>query len=56
MPIELSNEEREILVGLLEREFGEVRTEIHHTRNHDYKEGLKEREKRVHDLLGRLKP
>ncbi len=55
MPIELSNEEREILVGLLEREYEEVRTEIRHTQSHDYKDSLKEREKRIHDLLGRLK-
>jgi hypothetical protein len=55
MPIELSKEEKEILIGLLEREFGEVRTEIHHTRSHDYKDDLKERERRVHELIQRLK-
>ena len=55
MPIELSSEEKEILVGLLEREFEDVRTEIRHTKNHDYKDGLKERERRVHDLIERLK-
>ena len=55
MPVELSNEEKEILVGLLEREFDEVRTEVRHTRSHDYKDSLKEREKRIHALLERLK-
>lgn len=55
MPIDLSLEEKEILVGLLEREYEDIRTEIRHTQSHDYKDGLKEREKRVHDLLGRLK-
>mgnify|MGYP006269996697 CR=1 FL=1 len=55
MPVELTREEKALLVELLEREFEEVRTEIRHTRNHDYKDGLKEREKLVHDLLHRLK-
>lgn len=55
MPVELSSEERELLVGLLERELGEIRTEIRHTRSHDYKDSLKQREKRLQDLLGRLK-
>ncbi len=55
MPIELSDEEKEILIVLLEREFEEVRQEIRHTQSHDYKDSLKEREKRIHDLIGRLK-
>lgn len=55
MPVELSSEERELLVGLLERELGEIRTEIRHTQSHDYKDSLKQREKRLQDLLGRLK-
>jgi thioredoxin-related protein len=55
MPFELSQEERELLVELLEREFDDVRTEIHHTKSHDYKDGLKEREKSVQELLKRLR-
>jgi ribosome recycling factor len=55
MPVELSREEKDVLVGLLEREIEEIRTEIRHTRTHDYKDSLKEREKILHDLLGRLK-
>ncbi len=55
MPVELTHEEKVLVVELLEREFGEIRTEIHHTRNHEYKDGLKEREKQVHALLNRLK-
>jgi transcription antitermination factor NusA-like protein len=55
MPIELSREEKELLVGLLEKEFDEVRTEIHHTQGHDYKENLKAREKLVQALLVRLR-
>jgi len=55
MPVELSRDEMDLLVGLLEKEFDEIRTEIHHTRSHDYKDGLKVREKLVQALLGRLK-
>jgi len=55
MPIELSRDEKDLLVGLLEREFDDVRTEIHHTQGHDYKESLKARQKLVQALLGRLR-
>jgi len=55
MPIELNANERELLIGLLEREFEEIRTEIHHTKNHEYKETLKEKENSVQLLLARLK-
>ena len=55
MPVELSPEEKELLVSLLESESEEVRSEIHHTSNLEYKDGLKEREKLVRGLLGRLK-
>jgi len=55
MPFELTREEKEMLRGLLEKEFDEIRTEIHHTKTHEYKESLKEREKRVQGLLDKLK-
>jgi hypothetical protein len=55
MPVELSRDEQDLLVGLLEKEFDEIRTEIHHTQSHDYKDSLKAREKLVRALLGRLK-
>jgi hypothetical protein len=55
MPVELSPEEKDLLVGLLEREIEEIRTEIHHTRSYDYKDSLKEREKLLNGLLVRLK-
>ena len=55
MPIELTREEKEMLVGLLEKELDETRTENRHTESHGYKEDLKDREKRVRDLLKKLK-
>jgi len=55
MAVELLRDEQDLLVGLLEREFEEIRSEIHHTQNHEYKDSLKEREKLVIALLGRLK-
>jgi len=55
MPIELSQEEKDLLVGLLEKEIEETRTEIRRTEGYDYKEGLKAREKRLRALLSRLR-
>jgi len=55
MPFELKPEERDLLVWLLEKEIEEIRSEIHHTASHDYKNGLKDREKQIQDLLERLK-
>ncbi len=55
MTFELNASERELLTGLLEREYEEIRSEVHHTKNHDYKETLKERENTVRLLLERLK-
>jgi hypothetical protein len=54
MPIEPTPAERELLTGLLEKELEEVRSELHHTQGHDYKDGLREREKLVRGLLAKL--
>lgn len=54
MPIDLTQAEKEFLTGLLEKELDEIRSELHHTRGHDYKESIKEREKLVRDLLAKL--
>jgi hypothetical protein len=54
MPIDLTQAEKELLAGILEKELDEIRSELHHTRGHDYKESIKEREKLVRDLLAKL--
>jgi hypothetical protein len=54
MPIDLSQDERDLLVGLLDKELEDVRSELHHTQGHDYKEGLKVRENLVRALLAKL--
>lgn len=54
MAIELNPAEREILTGLLEKELEEVRSELHHTRGREYKDGLKERERLIRELLAKL--
>jgi len=53
--INLADKEQEFLVELLEKEIPNLREEIVHTDDHDYREFLKEREKFVHALLGKLK-
>ncbi len=55
MAIELSMPEKELLATILEKELEEVRSELHHTKDHDYKDNVKEREKLVRDLLAKLK-
>ena len=52
--MEMTQAEKELLTGLLEKELDEIRSELHHTRGHDYKESIKEREKLVRDLLAKL--
>jgi len=54
MRIDLSQEEEDLLTGLLEKELEEVRSELHHTQAHDYKENLKVREQLVRALLTKL--
>jgi hypothetical protein len=54
MSIDLSGPEKELVAGLLEKELDEVRSELHHTQGHDYKDSLKQREALVRSLLARL--
>jgi hypothetical protein len=53
--IELSVKEWQLVMELLEHEENDLREEIHHTDDHDYKETLKEREASIRELLQRLK-
>ncbi len=55
MAIDLSKKEKDLLATILEKELEEVRSELHHTQDHDYKDNVKEREKLVRDLLAKLK-
>lgn len=53
--INLTEKEQQLLIEILEREIPDLRDEIWHTDDHDYRESLKERERRINDLLGRLR-
>lgn len=55
MPVELNALERELIANLLEKELEDIRSELHHTQNHEYKDNLKEREGLVRDLLARFR-
>ena len=55
MAIDLGKKEKDLLATILEKELEEVRSELHHTQDHDYKDNVKEREKLVRDLLAKLK-
>jgi len=55
MSVEISEKDLSLLNVLLAKEAAELRIEIHHTRNHDYRELLKERERQVNGMLARFK-
>ena len=53
--INLSDKEQQLLIELLEEEIPELRDEILHTDDHEYREALKGKEDSVKELLRRLK-
>jgi hypothetical protein len=54
MTLELSAEERTLLLDILRNEYGQLRSEIYHTEAADFKAGLKEREAMLEAIIGRL--
>jgi hypothetical protein len=55
MPTELTQEEKDLLKDILEKELGQVREEVHHSSNLDYKGCLQMRETLIRRLIDRLK-
>lgn len=55
MTVKFSEKELSLLTVLLAKEAADLKVEIHHTRNHEYREILKEREKQVVEMLNRLR-
>ena len=53
--LELSEREAELVELLLTKELEETRVEVHHARNMEFKEELRDREHLVHQLLHRLR-
>lgn len=54
MRLELKPEEAQLLKLLLEKDLGETRVEVHHSKNMEYKSHLQAREKVLQDLIARL--
>ena len=54
MAIELSQQEKDLLTAILQKELEDIRSEFHHTQAFDYKETLKGREAAVRGLLDKL--
>ncbi len=52
--VELNEQERQVLVELVEREIPSLRDEIWHTDVHEYREFLKARERLLKALVGKL--
>jgi hypothetical protein len=54
MIIDLSNEERDLLISLLMSSIGNTREEIYHTEQYDFKAGLKNEKRILESMLWRL--
>jgi hypothetical protein len=52
--IELSENEFELLVTLLKKEVEETRVELHHTKNMEFRQFLKEREDLLKCMLAKV--
>jgi hypothetical protein len=55
MELTLSMEEQELLLSILEHRHRELLKEIAHTDHHEFKQGLRRKEKLLDSLLGRLR-
>ena len=56
MLLELTNQERDLLARLIQRELDELGPEIHHTVRRDYREDLKAERRQLTELMNRLTP
>jgi hypothetical protein len=52
--IDFTDKEQQLLVEIVEGEIPEIRDEIWHTDNHDYRESLKDREQCLKTILAKL--
>lgn len=53
--LQLNIDEHQVLIEVLERELPNLRHEIHHTDDHDYRDFLKAREHLLERMLGKVK-
>lgn len=54
--VTLTDEERALLLEMLEHASGEIRVEVHHTRTTAFKEQLRHREAVIQGLVRKLRP
>jgi hypothetical protein len=54
MDVQLTDEEKDLLLDVLQGRLTELRSEIHHARVAEFKEQLQHREQLLRDLLGKL--
>ncbi|MCC6739574.1 MAG: hypothetical protein IT452_11065 [Planctomycetia bacterium] len=55
MTLDLSKDDLALLKGILEKEVGVIRVEIHHCRTNDYKDFLRKTEQQLNSLQDRVK-
>lgn len=55
MQLTLSDQEKDLLIQILDQYYSSLREEIYKTEGYDFKQKLKEEEASIKDLLDRLK-
>ena len=55
MQLDISSQEQELLVHVLDNYLRDLRSEIYHTDSSGFKDELKEREETINELLTRLR-
>lgn len=55
LQLELTPEEREYLVGLLESARGDARAQVHHSRTHEFRDRMRHEAKLIEGLLAKLR-
>ena len=54
MTLDLSEQERQQLIGLVQDAYGDINPEIHHTKSVEYRQQLQQRKAALESLLKRL--
>ena len=52
--LRLTDDEAEMLLGLIENYMPELEVEIHRTEEHEFREALEKKEKFLHDMIRRF--
>ncbi len=54
MTLEINEQERELLLGILNAEHSSLLDELHHTESYDYKQMIKQKDEQLKNLRARI--